>query len=63
MFEGGSHFMTNKKCNLPSGSTRQTKKGYEEVYVPPPARPPTGTTEKLINVADLPKYTHPAFEG
>ena len=26
--------MTNEKCNLPSGSWRLSKKGYEEVYIP-----------------------------
>lgn len=26
--------MANKRCQLPSGSFRQTKKGYEEVHVP-----------------------------
>jgi len=62
MFDGGSHFMTNKKCNLPTGSTRTTKKGYEEVYVPPPTKPPAHG-EKLIAITDMPKYTHPAFEG
>lgn len=33
-FEQGSRVMTNKKCTLPKGSTRLTKEGYEEVYVP-----------------------------
>ena len=26
--------MANKRCQLPSGSFRQSKKGYEEVHVP-----------------------------
>ena len=26
--------MANKRCQLPSGSFRQTKKGYEEIHVP-----------------------------
>ena len=52
MFDGGSHFMTNKKCHLPDGSTRQTKKGYEEVYVPPPKKPEM-VNEKLVKVADF----------
>ena len=26
--------MANKRCQLPSGSFRQTKKGFEEVHVP-----------------------------
>lgn len=34
VFSEGSHFMANKRCQLPSGSFRQTKKGYEEVHVP-----------------------------
>ena len=34
MFNEGSHFMANKRCQLPGGSFRQTKKGYEEVHVP-----------------------------
>ena len=34
VFTEGSHFMANKRCQLPGGSFRQTKKGYEEVHVP-----------------------------
>ena len=26
--------MANKRCQLPSGSFRQSKKGFEEVHVP-----------------------------
>lgn len=26
--------MANKKCNLPKGSTRVNKPGYEEIFVP-----------------------------
>ena len=33
-FQQGSRLMANKKCTLPKGSTRLTKPGYEEVYVP-----------------------------
>lgn len=33
-FQQGSRLMANKKCILPKGSTRLTKPGYEEVYVP-----------------------------
>ena len=62
-FDGGSHFMANKKCNLPGGSYRRTKKGYEEVYVPPPKKPPMPEGEKLVKISELPKYTHPAFDG
>jgi len=34
VFAQGSHFMANKSCDLPSGSYRKQKKGYEEVLVP-----------------------------
>jgi len=33
-FAQGSHFMANKTCQLPDGSYRKQKKGYEEVIVP-----------------------------
>jgi len=34
VFTQGSHLMANKMCQLPDGSFRSQKKGYEEVYVP-----------------------------
>ena len=34
VFTQGSHLMANKRCHLPDGSFRKTKKGYEEVFVP-----------------------------
>lgn len=37
-FAQGSHFMANKRCELPKGSFRKTRKGYEEIHVP--ALPP-----------------------
>ena len=33
-FPEGSHYMANKRCQLPTGSFRKTKKGFEEVHVP-----------------------------
>ena len=33
-FSQGSHLMANKRCQLPDGSFRKQKKGYEEVHVP-----------------------------
>ena len=33
-FKDGSHLMANKKCQLPDGSYRKQRKGYEEVHVP-----------------------------
>ena len=34
VFTQGSHLMANKRCHLPDGSFRKTKKGYEEGFVP-----------------------------
>lgn len=33
-FAQGSHLMANQKCQLPDGSFRKQRKGYEEVHVP-----------------------------
>jgi len=33
-FAQGSHFMANKRCELPDGSFRKQRKGYEEIHVP-----------------------------
>lgn len=34
-FTQGSHFMSNRKCQLPEGSYRNRFKGYEEVHILP----------------------------
>ena len=47
-FPHGSHFMANKRCQLPSGSFRQTKKGYEEVHVPALKAKPFGEKEVCL---------------
>ncbi len=31
VFNQGSHFMSNRRCQLPDGSYRTQKEGYEEV--------------------------------
>lgn len=61
-FAQGGHFMGNKKCQLPEGSFRKQKKGYEEVHVP------AQWNKKLIGMSklpidELPRYVQPAFEG
>ena len=33
-FAAGSSLMANKRCELPAGSYRSAKKGYEEVHIP-----------------------------
>jgi pre-mRNA-splicing helicase BRR2 len=52
--------MANKKCLLPKGSTRLTRLGYEEVYVPAVRHKPKGD-EKLIPITDLPEWARSAF--
>ncbi|NXS21786.1 U520 helicase, partial [Mystacornis crossleyi] len=45
VFAQGSHFMANKRCQLPDGSFRRQRKGYEEVHVPALKPKPFGTDE------------------
>ncbi|XP_044737520.1 putative U5 small nuclear ribonucleoprotein 200 kDa helicase [Chrysoperla carnea] len=63
VFTQGSHFMANKRCQLPDGSFRKQRKGYEEVHVPALKPKPFGEKEKLQPIDQLPKYVQPAFEG
>ena len=44
-FEQGSHFMANKRCQLPDGSFRKAAKSYEEVHVPALKPKPYGPDE------------------
>ena len=52
--------MANKKCTLPKGSTRLTKAGYEEVYVPA-VRSKKADNEQLVAVSSLPLWARQAF--
>lgn len=63
MFAQGSHLMANKRCQLPDGSFRKQRKGYEEVHVPALKPKPFDDDEVLMPVDKLPKYVQPAFEG
>ncbi|CAH1975270.1 unnamed protein product [Acanthoscelides obtectus] len=63
VFSQGSHFMANKRCQLPDGSFRKQRKGYEEVHVPALKPKPFGENEKLVPVDQLPRYVQPVFEG
>ena len=54
-FVAGNRHMTNKKCALPKGSYRMTKKGYEQVFVPGIKHSaPEG--EKLVKIEALPRW-------
>ncbi|XP_061404387.1 U5 small nuclear ribonucleoprotein 200 kDa helicase [Lethenteron reissneri] len=62
-FAQGSHFMANKRCQLPDGSFRKQRRGCEEVHVPALKPKPFGPDEQLLPVEKLPKYAQAAFEG
>lgn len=61
-FTQGGHLMANKKCQLPQGSFRKQKKGYEEVHVPASKAPAIDPSD-LVPIENLPKYAQPAFKG
>ena len=63
MFNEGSRFMANKRCQLPTGSFRKTKKGYEEVHVPAQKPKQYEAKEALKPVSSLPPWAHEAFTG
>jgi pre-mRNA-splicing helicase BRR2 len=62
-FDQGGHFMSNKECKLPEGSTRVQQKGYEEVNVPGLKPAPLREGEHLKRIVDLPDWMQPAFKG
>ncbi|EWM22383.1 u5 small nuclear ribonucleoprotein helicase [Nannochloropsis gaditana] len=61
-FSQGSHLNSNKKVVLPEGTWRALKKGYEEVHVPAVKHVPDAN-ERLVEIEELPAWTHRAFEG
>ncbi|XP_076060028.1 U5 small nuclear ribonucleoprotein l(3)72Ab [Oratosquilla oratoria] len=63
VFTSGSHYNSNKKCHLPEGSTRQMKKGYDEIHVPALKPKPFAPDETLVPIINLPTYAQPAFDG
>ncbi|RWS21437.1 U5 small nuclear ribonucleoprotein helicase-like protein, partial [Leptotrombidium deliense] len=62
-FTQGSHYMANKRCQLPDGSFRKQRKGYEEIHVPALKPKPFEANENLMPIEKLPRYAQPAFEG
>jgi len=62
-FHQGSRLMANTKCELPEGSFRTQKKGYEEVHVPAMKAPPFAEDEKLRLIEEIPEWARPAFKG
>jgi pre-mRNA-splicing helicase BRR2 len=60
-FAQGGHLMSNKKCKLPEGSFKRSKKGYEEIHVPRPKQKPAASGEDSVPVSSLPEWTREAF--
>jgi len=58
-FDGG-HFMSNKEVKLPKSEVI-TKKGYQEVHIPPLKPRPYAQNEKLVDIKSLPEWAQPAF--
>uniref|UniRef100_A0A671Q2B2 Activating signal cointegrator 1 complex subunit 3 n=1 Tax=Sinocyclocheilus anshuiensis TaxID=1608454 RepID=A0A671Q2B2_9TELE len=52
--------MANKRCQLPDGSFRKQRKGYEEVHVPGFSH---FLSQTLVAIEKLPKYAQAGFEG
>jgi len=62
-FAKGGHLMANKTCALPEGSFRVSKKGYEEVHVPAPGKPPARQGEVIVRIDEMPEWARAAFAG
>lgn len=62
-FTQGSHFMANKRCQLPDGSFRKQRRGYEEIHVPALKPKPFESNESLVPIDRLPKYVQKVFDG
>ncbi|CAF1042145.1 unnamed protein product [Adineta steineri] len=61
-FEQGGHFMSNRTCELPNGSFRLQKNGYEEIHIPTIKPSENNSQHNLYQISDLPKYVQPAFD-
>ncbi|KAL3514908.1 hypothetical protein ACH5RR_027625 [Cinchona calisaya] len=62
-FHQGGLLMANKKCELPGGSFRNQKKGYEEVHVPALKPKPLAAGEELVKISSMPDWAQHAFKG
>ena len=60
-FEQGGRLMSNQKFKYPDGSKQVRKQGYDEIYVP--YKKYLHGKQKLVQISELPQWTHPAFAG
>lgn len=61
-FSQGGHLNTNAKVRLPEGSFKRSKKGYEEIHVPAPAKR-TVPDGEIVPISSLPAWAQQAFPG
>ncbi|KAJ8559466.1 hypothetical protein K7X08_003524 [Anisodus acutangulus] len=61
--DNGGLLMENKRCELPVGSYRNHKKGYEEVHVPALKPKPLAPGEELVMISSIPEWAQPVFSG
>jgi pre-mRNA-splicing helicase BRR2 len=61
-FSQGGHLMSNKKCKLPDGSFKRSKKGYKEIHIPAPKKQPLVESE-IVQTSQLPEWARKAFDG
>jgi len=62
-FHRGGLLMANKRRELPPGSYRTARKGYEEVHVPALKPKPLAEGEELVKISDMPHWAQSAFSG
>lgn len=61
-FSQGGHLNTNTKVRLPEGSFKRSKKGYEEIHIPAPAKKTVPEAE-IVPITSLPFWAQQAFPG
>jgi len=62
-FTEGSHLLHKKNIKLPENHFRQSRKGFDEVEIPPLKAKKFDENEQLKLVKDLPAYAQAAFDG
>ncbi len=56
------HLTLNKKCKLPDGSFKRSKKGYKEIHIPAPKKQPLVESE-IVQTSQLPEWARKAFDS
>ncbi|KZV62423.1 Sec63-domain-containing protein [Peniophora sp. CONT] len=59
-FSQGGHLMSNKRVQLPEGSFKRSRKGYEEVHVPAPKKKEVPEGDK-VPISSLPQWAQAGF--